>query len=61
MQDRYNDCLIHHGRSEEVNPWETLNIDKWKGELEEIADWLDGEQWLQPDLDPQPVVNEEMD
>ena len=30
MQDMYNDYLMHHGRSEEVNPWKPLDVDKWR-------------------------------
>ena len=26
----------------------------WRGELEEIADWLDQEKWPQPEIEPQP-------
>lgn len=30
MQNMYNDYLIRHGRSEEVNPWKPPDVDKWR-------------------------------
>lgn len=28
------------------------DIDRWRGELEEITNWLNSEQWPQPEIDP---------
>ena len=54
MQQRYNDYLTRHGRPKEVTYLDTPDIDRWRNELEEMAHWLDLQEWSQPKLDPQP-------
>ena len=54
MQERYREYLMRHGRELKGYPWRTPEVDRWRGELEEMADWLNNEQWPQPELDPQP-------
>lgn len=43
-----------HGRPKETSYLHTPDIDRWRGELEEMADWLDLQVWPQPEIDPQP-------
>ena len=50
MQHIYNDYLIWHGRPKEVNYLDTPDIDRWRNELEEMAEWLDLQDWPQPQL-----------
>ena len=38
----------------EVNYLDTPDIDRWRNELDEMAEWLDLQDWPQPALDPQP-------
>ena len=45
MQQTYNDYLIRHGRQKEVNYLDTLDIDRGRNELEEMAAWLDLQDW----------------
>ena len=54
MQQMYNDYLIRHGRPKEVSYLDTPDIDRWRNELEEMVEWLDLQEWPQPDLNPQP-------
>ena len=53
IQQRYNTYLIRHGRPREVNYLDTPDIDRWRNEFEEIAEWLDFQEWPQPELNPQ--------
>ena len=45
MQERYKEYLMCHGRELEGYPWRTPEVDRWRRELEEMADWLNNEQW----------------
>ena len=45
MQQRYNDYLTRHGRLKEVTYLDTLDIDRWRNELEEMTHWLDLQEW----------------
>lgn len=49
MQQRYNDYLIRHGRPREVNYLDTPDIDRWRNELEEMAEWPQPDNVVEPD------------